>query len=106
MSANLKDLIQSEAYTTLASRRRRVSYSLTAINLLVYMAYVLSMGYARDWIAQPVGGSALSVGIILTIFVIIFSAALSWFYIWWTNSRFDPALHALLDEAGYGESQS
>ncbi len=106
MSVNLKDLMQSEAYTSLASRRRRVSYSLTAINLVLYMAYVLSMGYARDWIAQPVGDSALSVGIVFTIFVIIFSAALSWFYVWWANSRFDPALRSLLSDAGYGERES
>ncbi len=104
MTDKLRALMKSEAYSSLAARRRRMCYSLTFINIALYMAYVLSMGYARDFVAMRVGDGALNVGVVFTMFVIVFSALLSWFYVWWANSRFDPALRQLLADAGFERS--
>lgn len=86
----------SEAYRALAASRRRVCYSLTTINVVLYMLYILSMGYARDWMSMPIAGSAVNVGLVFTIFLVIFAAVLSGFYIWWANKHYDPALKKLL----------
>lgn len=60
------------------------------------MLYILSMGYARTWMATPIAGSAVNVGLLFAIFLVIFAAVLSGFYIWWANKHYDPALKRLL----------
>lgn len=96
--SSLTDIVKSDAYTTLARKRKRVSYTLTGINVLAYCIYVLCMAFARDFMSTPVGSGTLNIGILMVIFLIIFAAIISGYYVWWTNKRYDPALKQLLSK--------
>ncbi|MEM9529737.1 MAG: DUF485 domain-containing protein [Pseudomonadota bacterium] len=93
-ATSLEQLASSPEYLSLARRRRRLCYTLAGLNMFLYLAYVLSMGYAREWMTTPFG--AINVGLAWTIFLIVFAVVLSGIYVWWTRRHFDPALARLV----------
>lgn len=100
---NLTGVVNSDAYKSLASKRKRISYTLTGVNVLAYSIYVLCMGFARDFMSIPVGAGPMNIGIVMVIFLIIFAAVISGYYVWWTNKRYDPALKDLLSNLREGK---
>ncbi len=99
---NLAGIVKSDAYKSLASKRKRISYTLTGVNVLAYSIYVLCMGFAREFMSTPVGAGPMNIGIVMVIFLIIFAAVISGYYVWWTNKRYDPALKQLLSSINEG----
>lgn len=98
-------LMKSPEFVALAGRRRRVAWSLTAVNIVVYLVYVLAMGFARETMAQPLVEGAINVGIAFTVALVILAPVLSFSYIWWANRFYDPAIQALKSSAMTGSQQ-
>lgn len=78
----------------LASERTRVGLALTAAVFLVYFGFIGAVAYARDWLGTLVV-PGLSIGILAGALVIVASWLLTWAYVHWANTRYDPALRAL-----------
>lgn len=83
-------------YAELKRLRRQLDWGLTVIICLVYLAFMLAMGYAPDWLGKPfIQGEITSIGLPIGAAVIIFSFIVTGFYTWWANRRFDTLIHAL-----------
>lgn len=106
IDSKVRELINSPRYTSLISRRRRVIGMLSGINVAAYVVYVLCMGYARDLMAIRVAGSAMNIGLLFTIFIIVFAVVLSGYYMWWTNKHGDPELKKVLTDFGLNDDQN
>ena len=78
----------------LARTRTRVGLALTAAVFAVYFGFIAAVAFARPalgWLLAP----GLSLGILLGALVILASWFLTWVYVRWANTRYDPAVRAL-----------
>lgn len=78
----------------LARDRTRIGLALTAAVFVVYFGFIGAVAYARPLLGALVV-PGLSVGILLGALVIVASWLLTWVYVRWANTRYDPALRAL-----------
>jgi uncharacterized membrane protein (DUF485 family) len=78
--------------------RWRVALALTVGVVVVYFGFILLIAYRRDVLARLIV-PGLSVGILLGALVIVASWLLTWFYVRWANSTYDPELESIR-EAG------
>jgi uncharacterized membrane protein (DUF485 family) len=78
--------------------RARVALSLTAAVVLIYFGFIGLVAYGRDILAILVM-PGLTVGILLGALVIVASWLLTWIYVHWANTHYDPQVRALSRES-------
>lgn len=84
------------ALRALARARTRIAVRLTVAVVAVYFGFILSVAFARPALGRLLA-PGLSVGILLGATVIVVAWLLTWVYVRWTNTHYDPALRALRD---------
>jgi uncharacterized membrane protein (DUF485 family) len=94
----LMRVAENPLYERLVRERSRFTWTLTGIMLAVFFGYILLVAFAREWMAQPIGGGATTIGIPLGIGVILVGILLTGIYVHRANSRFDPLIRALVEE--------
>ena len=78
----------------LDAARWRVALGLTAVMVLLYFGFILLVAYGRPVLAiQVVPG--LTLGILLGALVIVASWLLTWVYVRWAATHYDPRVEAL-----------
>jgi uncharacterized membrane protein (DUF485 family) len=78
----------------LDAARWRVALALTAAMVVLYFGFILLVAYGRALLAvQVVPG--LSLGILLGALVIVASWILTWVYVRWAATHYDPRVEAL-----------
>lgn len=78
----------------LAAQRWRIALTLTAIMIAIYFGFIALIAYDRPLLATLVA-PGLTLGILLGALVIVVSWLLTYGYVRWANTRYDPALRAL-----------
>ena len=76
--------------------RWRIAIALTSAMVLMYFGFIALVAFGRPVLAIQLT-SGLSVGILLGALVIVASWILTWVYVRWANSVYDPAVRALLE---------
>jgi uncharacterized membrane protein (DUF485 family) len=79
---------------TLAARRWRIALTLTAVMIAIYFGFIALIAYDRPLLATLVA-PGLTLGILLGALVIVVSWLLTYGYVRWANTHYDPALRAL-----------
>ena len=83
-----------ESVRDLDAARWRVALALTAAMVVLYFGFILLVAYGRTLLAvQVVPG--LSLGILLGALVIVASWILTWVYVRWAATHYDPRVEAL-----------
>ena len=78
----------------LDAARWRVALALTAAMVVLYFGFILLVAYGRPLLAvQVVPG--LTLGILLGALVIVISWFLTWVYVRWATTHYDPRVEAL-----------
>jgi uncharacterized membrane protein (DUF485 family) len=77
--------------------RWRVVLSLTGAVVLIYFGFIALVALGRTILAVRVM-PGLSLGILLGALVILSSWLLTWIYVWWANTYYDPQVRALNQE--------
>jgi uncharacterized membrane protein (DUF485 family) len=79
--------------------RWRVALTLTGAMVLLYFGFILLVAYGRALLAfQVIPG--LTLGIVLGALVIVISWLLTWIYVRWAATHYDPGVRALDRERG------
>lgn len=81
---------QNTRLRSLADRRFRIAATLTAAMIVLYFGFVSLVAYGARFLARPVM-PGLSLGILLGALVIVISWLLTWVYVRWANTHYDPA---------------
>jgi len=87
---------RDERLRALARARTRIAFALTAAVVVVYFGFIGAVAFARPALGVLVM-PGLSLGILLGALVIVSAWLLTFVYVRWANTRYDPALHALRD---------
>jgi uncharacterized membrane protein (DUF485 family) len=90
----LTSLESDERLRALAARRWRIALTLTAVMIVLYFGFIALIAYDRPLLATLVA-PGLTLGILLGALVIVVSWVLTYGYVRWANTRYDPALRAL-----------
>jgi uncharacterized membrane protein (DUF485 family) len=77
--------------------RWRIALTLTAATVLLYFGFIAMVAFGRSFLAIQVM-PGLSLGILLGALVIVTSWVLTWVYVRWANTVYDPEVQALMDE--------
>ncbi|HEU4955041.1 MAG TPA: DUF485 domain-containing protein [Gemmatimonadales bacterium] len=86
-----------ESVRDLDAARWRVALGLTAAMVVLYFGFILLVAYGRPLLAvQVVPG--LTLGILLGALVIVCSWILTWVYVRWAATHYDPRVAALSRE--------
>ena len=75
--------------------RWRMALGLTSGMVLIYFGFIALVAFGRALLAIQVM-PGLSLGILLGALVIVASWVLTWVYVRWANSVYDPAVRTLL----------
>lgn len=81
----------------LAASRFRIAATLTAVMVLMYFGFLSLVAFNKPLLATLVT-RGLSLGILLGALVIVASWLLTWFYVRWCNTHYDPELERLREE--------
>jgi uncharacterized membrane protein (DUF485 family) len=76
--------------------RWRMALTLTCAMVLLYFGFIALVAFGRPVLAVQVT-PGLSLGILLGALVIVVSWVLTWVYVRWANTVYDPAVRALLE---------
>lgn len=100
MSDPMVDKIQANPkYLELRNKRNRFGWLLTVIMLVVYYGYIALIAFNKPFLAKPIGEGVTSIGIPIGLGVIVFTIAITAFYIRRANGEFDRLTAEVLKEA-------
>lgn len=99
MSADLYERVKRDPrFAELAKKRARLAWSLSAIILLMYFAFILLIAFAPSVLAKPIAaGSVITVGIPVGVMIIVMAFVLTGVYVHQANTRFDALNQKIKD---------
>ena len=91
---------RNPVYQELRRKRNRLGLVLTLLMLFVYYGYVALIAFDKELLAQPLSSTGVTtLGIPIALFVIIFTVAITLFYIRRANTEFDQLTQQILKDA-------
>ncbi len=100
MDARLAEKIASDPnYQALVSRRSRFGWQLAIAMLIVYYGFILLVAFGKEFLATRIGQGVMTVGIPVGFGVIVFTVAITAFYVNRANREFDRLNEAVTQEA-------
>ena len=86
-------------YRELKRKRNVFGWILTILMLIVYYGYVGLIAFDKELLARPLGSGVTTLGIPIALFVILFTVAITLFYIRRANREYDQLTDQILKEA-------
>jgi len=86
-------------YQQLRSKRTKFGVVLTILMLIVYYGYIALIAFNKPFLAQPIGAGVTTLGIPLGMGVIVFTIAITAFYVNRANNEFDTLTAEILKDA-------
>ena len=82
-------ILQNPKFKEMVARKSRLSWTLTAIMLFVYVGFMLLVGYNKDFLLQSLNGGVTTIGIPLGLGIIVLSFVLCGVYSYIANNKLD-----------------
>src|SRR4051794_33531956 len=89
LSREHEHILDNPKFQELVRTRSGFAWTLAAIMLAIYLAFIFLVAFAHDLMAAKIGGGTTSVGIVLGLIVIVSAFLLTGIYVQRANSRFD-----------------
>ena len=86
-------------YRELKRKRNVFGWTLTVLMLIVYYGYVGLIAFDKELLARPLGSGVTTLGIPIALFVILFTVAITLFYLRRANREYDQLTDQILKEA-------
>jgi uncharacterized membrane protein (DUF485 family) len=86
-------------YQKLVKQRSVFGWSLTAVTLIIYFGFILLIGYEPKFLGTPIGGSVMTIGLPIGLFVIVSAFALVGIYVSKANATYDSLTRAIVEES-------
>ncbi len=96
-SEKVQEIVNSEKFKKLVRKRLRVSLSLTAIMLVVYFGFMLTIAFYKELLAFKIA-EHISIGLPIGIGIIIFAWLLTGIYTRWANQSYDKSVRELRNQ--------
>ncbi len=100
MAAQGYEAIQrNPKYQQLVRARSVFGWTLTAITLIIYLGFILLIGYEPRFLGIPMGSSVMTIGLPIGLFVIVSAFVLVGIYVHRANATYDSLTRAIVEES-------
>lgn len=79
----------SESYKRLVKTRSKFAWTLTALMLAAYFAFLFLVAFKKDFLASPIGDGVTTLSIPVGIGLIVFTIVITGIYVRRANGEFD-----------------
>jgi uncharacterized membrane protein (DUF485 family) len=93
----VKEILESNKFKELVKKRLKVSLSLTALMLIVYFGFILTIAFYKEILAIKIG-EHITLGLPVGIGIIVFAWLLTGIYTRWANRDYDKSVRELRNE--------
>lgn len=93
----VKEILESPKFQDLVKKRLKVSLSLTALMLIVYFGFILTIAFNKELLAVKIG-EHITVGLPIGISIIVFAWLITGLYTRWANKDYDKSVRELRNE--------
>ncbi|OYW53275.1 MAG: hypothetical protein B7Y80_08185 [Hyphomicrobium sp. 32-62-53] len=94
----LLERVQSDPqFHELVRRRSRLAWLLTALMIVIYFGFVLTIAYNKEFLAQSLSGGVTTVGIPVGLGVILSAFVLTGIYVARANTAFDDLTKQIIE---------
>jgi uncharacterized membrane protein (DUF485 family) len=94
MKQTARQMLDSQEFKRMVSKRWMISVVLTCVLFLVYYGYIVLIAVNKPFMAQKIG-EVTTLGIPLGVLVILLSWVLTAVYVVWANKVHDPEVRDL-----------
>ncbi|HRI48412.1 MAG TPA: DUF485 domain-containing protein [Ignavibacteriaceae bacterium] len=91
------EIVNSEKFKELVSKRLNFSLTLTVIMLLVYFGFILVIAFNKELLSIKIG-EHLTIGIPIGMGIILFAWLLTGIYTQWANKVYDKSVRDLRNQ--------
>ncbi len=91
--------LRDPRFRELVNSRSAFAWTLSAVMLAVYLAFILLVAFFPEVMATKIGGGTTSLGILIGLAVIVFAFCLTGLYVARANGRFDELTQDLKGRA-------
>ncbi|GAB2730208.1 DUF485 domain-containing protein [Melaminivora jejuensis] len=85
-------------YQQLRAQRNPLGTILTILMLVVYYGYISLIAFDKEFLARPIGAGVTSLGIPIGMGVIVFTIAITIYYVRIANNKFDALTEEILKD--------
>lgn len=85
-------------YLALEAKRTRFGWRLTLVMMIVYFGFILLVAFNKSFLSQKLGAGVMTMGIPIGFGVIVFTIALTAYYVNRANREFDALSDAIAKE--------
>ena len=85
-------------YQELRARRNPLGVVLTILMLVVYFGYIGLIAFDKAFLAKPIGAGVTTLGVPIGMGVILFTIAITVYYVRIANSKFDALTEEILKD--------
>jgi uncharacterized membrane protein (DUF485 family) len=85
-------------YRQLVRQRSIFGWTLTIVMLVIYFGFILLIGYDPKFLGTPMGGSVMTIGLPIGLFVIVSAFLLVAIYVSRANRTYDRLTSAIVEE--------
>ncbi len=85
-------------YQELRARRTTLGVVLTILMLVVYYGYIGLIAFDKPFLAKPIGAGVTSLGVPIGMGVILFTIAITVYYVHVANSKFDALTEQIMKD--------
>jgi uncharacterized membrane protein (DUF485 family) len=101
MKDELIDRIAADPnYISLRTERNRLGWTLTLLMLVVYYGFVLLIAFDKELLSKRLGDGVMTLGMPLGFGVIVFTVAITGYYVRRANARFDTLSESVRKAVG------
>jgi|SRR5450631_2569257 uncharacterized membrane protein (DUF485 family) len=93
-------ILNNPKYRHLIKQRDSLAWILTACVLVIYFSFVLAVAFGAGFLIQPISDtSVIPYGMLVGVGVIVVSIILTGVYVYECNSKFDPIIDEIMQDA-------
>jgi uncharacterized membrane protein (DUF485 family) len=87
-------------YVKLKAERNRLGWVLTSLMLVVYYGFVLLVAFDKELLSRRLGEGVMTLGMPIGFGVIVFTIAITGYYVRRANARFDTLTESIRTAVG------
>ena len=96
--SQVEQILRNPKFQEMVSKKRTLSWTLTAIMLFIYVGFMLLVGYNKEFLASSFSGGVTTWGMPLGLGIIVLSFLLCGVYSYIANTKLDQLNEEALKE--------
>jgi len=91
-------ITSNPSYQELKAKRTRLGWWLAAAMMVVYYGFILLVAFDKEFLSRKMGSGVMTIGIPIGFGVIVFTIAITAYYVNRANREFDPLAEKVAEE--------